>query len=154
MSLGVVGCGSESSSPMEAGDCGYLVDPPGRDRFDFRKRGCDNPEAAVRVVRGWNVQHCPAGEFEEYDSPRRGRTSYICLQLNAALGDCCTEVQLTMRLTTLRKIPCTQPGAFQVNAKLDSRDGGVCTTTVRKRHPGTNTLMHSNKSYCLHPISQ
>ncbi|MFQ6395857.1 hypothetical protein ACLMAJ_20615 [Nocardia sp. KC 131] len=152
VALGVVGCGSEKASTMESGDCGYLVDPPGKDRFDFRERGCNNPEAAVRVVRGWKTQRCPAGEFEEYNSSKRGSTTYVCLQLNAEVGDCFTDVNSGMQLAKLRKIPCTEPGAFQVNAKSASRDDNVCTAAIIKQHPGTDKVKHSDKSYCLHPI--
>ncbi|WP_157107623.1 LppU/SCO3897 family protein [Nocardia amikacinitolerans] len=149
--LAMSGCGETKSESMKVGDCGYFT--RGNQSWDLERRGCDDPEAALVVVRTASTAQCPGHPFS-WASGGRGKDFYVCTHLNAQVGDCFNDPAKNQgsQLYRLRKVPCSTPEAYQVNTRVERHDYSVCTDAGR--YEWTARVEHKEPpvSFCLHLV--
>ncbi|MEU1983143.1 hypothetical protein [Nocardia sp. NPDC019395] len=137
---------------MKLGACGYFTQGQANRSWNFEPRSCDDPEAALVVVREIDRAPCLDDSFSWSD--RAKRRQYVCTQLNAQVGDCFNDPgHKYAHLDLLRKVPCTAPGAHQVNTRVERDDSGACAA-AKDTHDQTVVIHHPKPpvSYCLHPV--
>lgn len=140
-------------APLRAGECGFVTDQPGSADDPWTLRPCTDPAAALVVVRAASVSRCPAGTMTRSVSSRRSPAKRLCLQMNAAVGDCFTASDQWLSAEKVGKVACTTPGAFQVNTVRNVVDYSVCAPQ-RQLHREIDEIVYQSpdKSICLHRI--
>ncbi|MFI9538039.1 hypothetical protein ACIG56_32965 [Nocardia fusca] len=149
------GCGQAKSETMKVGDCGYFTEGQKNRSWDLQHRACDDPEAALVVVRAAEKTECAdfAYSWTSRGTKPKNRV-FVCTHLNAQVGDCFNDPQNRVaHLYRLRKVSCTTPGAYQVNTRVDRDEYGVCAGTNAK-HKQTVSIVHTQPpvSFCLHRV--
>ncbi|WP_459545534.1 hypothetical protein [Nocardia sp. X0981] len=143
------------SETMKVGDCGYFTQEQKNRSWDLQHRPCTDPEAALVVVREAARANCADHSYSWVPRGRRtGKTIYVCTHLNARVGDCFNDPEYRYgNLDLLRKVPCTTPGAYQVNTRVERDEYGVCDA-VRRKYEQTTSIRHKQPpvSFCLHRV--
>ncbi|MGW6118919.1 hypothetical protein ACWFRF_07740 [Nocardia sp. NPDC055165] len=146
---------SPRSDTERTGDCGYYTDPT-RGGWDFHRRACADPDAALIITSAWSTQKCATGDMDFSRSRRKYTSSpmkYLCTHLNAKVGECVNDPgNVKLHLDRLRKVPCGT-GAFEVDTRVEAEDRNVCDAT-RNRFRETKAVIHTSPavSFCLHKI--
>lgn len=112
------------------------------------------------VVRAAQRTECPDFEFEWQSKAKKARKDeYVCTQLNANVGDCFNsddrwnKLHTTAHLYKLRRVTCSEPGAFQVNTRADKTDIDLCSTARRTAKVTTRVYFKQPPaSFCLHRV--
>ncbi|TQM31872.1 hypothetical protein [Nocardia bhagyanarayanae] len=152
--LGVIVAVRDSEpDPFQAGACGFVTDQPGSGNDPWTVRPCTDPAAALVVVRAPSVDKCPEATITRTLPSRQASSKRVCLQMNAVVGDCFTGIDQWLSGEEISKVPCTTPGAFQVNTVSDAVDARVCAPQERL-HRETDEIVYQNpgKSICLHRV--
>lgn len=152
--LAMSGCGESQLESMKVGDCGYFTRGQANRAWDLQRRSCSDPEAALVVVRDASTLECPDHSFSWSSQGKSSKTRYVCTHLNAQVGDCFNDPKNEYgHLYRLRKVPCSTPGVYQVNTRVESHDYGVCHT-ADSRYNKTTGVEHKQPpvSFCLHRV--
>ncbi|SNY89208.1 hypothetical protein SAMN04244553_6215 [Nocardia amikacinitolerans] len=151
----IIAARDSGPSPLRAGACGFVTDQPGSGHDPWTLLPCTDPAATLVIVRAASVDKCPEGTMTRFLP--RGRTATktksLCLQMNAAVGDCFTGIDHWLDEEKVGKVACTTPGAFQVNTVSNAVDHRVCAPQ-RQLHKETDEIVYQNpsKSICLHRV--
>lgn len=154
VALAAVGCGQPKPESMKVGDCGYFTHGQANRSWDFQHRACNDPDAALIVVRAAAKADCADHSFSWKSRGRKGKYVYVCTHLNAQVGDCINDPENHYaHLDRLRKAPCTTPGAYQVNTRVERDEYSVCDSASRE-HEQTASIRHKQPpvSFCLHRV--
>lgn len=153
--VAAAGCGQPKSETMKVGDCGYFTQGQKNRSWDLQRRDCSDPEAALIVVRAAAKADCPDFQYSwRSRGAKPGKNVEVCTHLNAQVGDCFNNPENKgSLLDDLRKVPCTTPGAYQVNTRVERDDYGVCRAVSRK-YKQTTQIRHEQPplSFCLHRV--
>ncbi|WP_330232101.1 hypothetical protein OHA40_06195 [Nocardia sp. NBC_00508] len=152
--LATSGCGQSKSESMKLGDCGYFTRGQANRPFELEHRSCTDPEAALVVVREASTVRCPDYAFSRSNRGGANKASYVCTQLNAQIGDCFNNLRYRdFDVFDLRKVPCSTPGAYQVNTRVERLDYTVCNT-ANSKYGETAEIRHTQPpvSFCSHRI--
>ncbi|WP_345496228.1 LppU/SCO3897 family protein [Nocardia callitridis] len=153
VALSVVGCGESQAKSMHVGDCGYF-EKAGRGS-ELQRRDCTDPEAVLIVVRASAAAECPDYAYTwSPPSQMKSKPQNVCTHVNAHVGDCVNDPgNKYAHLDRLRKVPCSTPGAYQVNTRIEKHDFGVCAA-VSTRYRDTASITHEQPpvSFCLHRV--
>ncbi|MEV0111578.1 hypothetical protein AB0H42_35435 [Nocardia sp. NPDC050799] len=140
---------------MKVGDCGYFTQGQKNRSWDLQHRACSDPEAALIVVRAAEKTECADFAYSWTSRGTKSKDTFsVCTHLNARIGDCFTDPESQYaHLYRLRKAPCTTPGAYQVNTRVD-RDGYDVCADARAKHEQTVSIVHQQPpvSFCLHRV--
>ncbi|MGW5384026.1 hypothetical protein [Nocardia sp. NPDC003963] len=149
--VAAAGCGAPKSETMKTGDCGYFTE--GNRSWDLQHRACNDPEAALVIVRGAAKERCPDPSYSWTSSGKPGKNMHVCTHVNAQIGDCFNDPEYNhFHLDRLRKVPCA-PGAYQVNARVEKDEYGICDDAIAK-YAETTAIRHQHPpiSFCLNRI--
>lgn len=150
--LALVGCGTAPNTSMKVGECGFFVQHSTKKPWTFERRPCADPEAVLVVVREASSVRC-ADHGYEWKSRHRKKDRSVCTHLNVQVGDCINDKHEYAHLYKLRKVPCTTPGALQVNNRAEQTFAQVCGDAARK-HRETVPINYQNPllALCLHRV--